>query len=148
YLLPDEVRNINANANKINRSYLFSNGNIIDSDLAKNITGDNNVSRFEEFQKLRNEYTLDGDFSLHSARSGLTAQYAQTLSGRTNRENLAGRNLFQKIFQLGGQENPSNIENLANYAKKFSDPYYSQHAIESLYQDAVEGDGTEFIAGL
>lgn len=148
YLLPDEVRNINANTNKINRSYLFSNGNIIDSDLAKNITGNNNVSRFEEFQKLRNEYTLDGDFSLHSARSGLTAQYAQTLSGRTNRENLADRNLFQKIFQLGGQENPSNIENLANYAKKFSDPYYSEHAIESLYQDAVEGDGTEFIAGL
>ena len=142
--LPDELRNINAESTTLARSYLFSNGSIIDSDIANSLTGNTPAARFKQFQDNIDNYKLEGDYSLGNARGGLTSKYAQAVSGRTSRDDLDMRNPLQKLFQLGGQESQSNIENVFSAITKYDNELNTQEAIDLLIRDS-QGDGRSYL---
>lgn len=143
-LMPDELRNINARANPLARSYLFSNGNIIDSDIAASITGESLSNRFESYQNLRKDFQLEGKYYLSNARTGQTSRMAQAFSGRTSRDDLDQMGVLRKGFQLGVQEKNSNISSVTDVLRQKLDPEYAQNPMIDLIHDAATQDDVLF----
>lgn len=127
-----ELRNAGARSNPLAQSYLFMNSKIVDTEIAKSISGSSQAERFKSFTEQLSEYSLKGDFLLTDARVGLGANLAEVHSGRTNREDLDGRNVLQRLFGLGGQERDSNFTTAKNALSKFKDPLYGGNAVDTL----------------
>lgn len=141
----DEIRNIDARARKLAKSYMYDNGKVIDMDISSTINGKNSSERFEQYQQHKKLFSIDGEFSLDNARSGKTSNYAQAVSGRTNRNDLNDRNKFKKFFGLGGQEVDSNIENLKSWIESVRNPMHTKDAIDEIKLKAIIGSKKETI---
>lgn len=148
--LADEARNIGAHSNKLGRSYLFMSDRVVDSNMAEVLTAAGPAERFQQFQEHLDDYSLDGRFTLGNARTGLLRQYGEAVANRTNVEGLGERNAFQKLFRLGGQEYESTFGRLKRAYDKFSDPFYSENAIDSVTELVLDGqdDGRGYKEGI
>lgn len=147
---PAELRNVNAKHNTLAKSYIFSNGSLIDTDLSQSISGATPEARFNQFTQAIKDYTLEGDYSLDNARSGLTSRYAQAVSGRTNRDNLNDRHPLLQALKLGGQEKESQWgrrKRLFNQAWFEEEELGAAH-IETIRGSALYTDGRAYIDNL
>lgn len=132
---------VNAGAKgRLAGSYVFSNGKLIDSELASKVTATNKKEAYQQFIENLGDYTLEGNYQIGSARSGLLSEYAGVMSGRTNAEQEREINFMQKWFHLGEQEADSIWTQTKQFFNKFDDPSNPQNIMNTLMRDIDAGD--------
>ena len=136
----DDLRNVGAHANNLAKPYIAYNQKIVDSDIARALTGDSPAERFRQFNDNLSNYALEGEYLLGEGRTGLLKQYAEAVSNRTSRDDLGERNVVQRLLHLGGQEEESYFSKTLRTLKKGSDPYYGENIISTIRGTIELGD--------
>lgn len=138
-----DTRNVSARAKQTNQSYLFADGKLIDTNLAKELDGLTPSESYKRYQESMSSYVIDDGLTLANQTTGVFREYSETMSGLTEKELDEQPGKIKRFLGLG-QEEESMWGRINRAVTKFDDPYYAENVTGHISQSILaSSDETE-----